>query len=77
MVKQMFGKKVIAAMVISAMLTPCFAVMADDDSDLQNQLSDVQSQMDQQVQKKNEAAAVIGSVLEKSLKSLAPITTSK
>jgi len=53
-------------MIISAMLTPCFAVMADDDdADLQNQLSDVQSQMDQQAQKKNEAEAVIGSVFEK------------
>jgi len=66
MVKQMFGKKVISVMIISAMLTPCFAVMADDDdADLQNQLSDVQSQMDQQAQKKNEAEAVIGSVFEK------------
>jgi len=66
MVKQMSGKKIIAVMIISAMLTPCFAVVADDDdSDLQNQLSDVQSQMDQQTQKKNEAEEVIGSVFEK------------
>ncbi|WP_301962081.1 murein hydrolase activator EnvC [uncultured Megasphaera sp.] len=57
-------KKYVAAMVISALLSPCFASFAEDE-DLQNQLADVQQQMAEQEQKKNEAEAVIGSVFEK------------
>ena len=57
-------KKYVAAMVISALLSPCFASFAEDE-DLQNQLADVQQQMAEQEQKKNEAEAIIGSVFEK------------
>lgn len=57
-------KKYIAAIVTAALLNPCFAVWAEDE-DLQNQLSDVQGQMAEQTQKKNDAEAVIGNVSEK------------
>ena len=57
-------KKYIAAIVTAALLNPCFAVWAEDE-DLENQLSDVQGQMAEQTQKKNDAEAVIGNVSEK------------
>lgn len=57
-------KKYIAAIVTAALLNSCFAVWAEDE-DLQNQLSDVQGQMAEQTQKKNDAEAVIGNVSEK------------
>lgn len=57
-------KKYIAAIVTAALLNPGFAVWAEDE-DLQNQLSDVQGQMAEQTQKKNDAEAVIGNVSEK------------
>lgn len=57
-------KKYIAAIVTAALLNPCFAVWAEDE-DLQNQLFDVQGQMAEQTQKKNDAEAVIGNVSEK------------
>lgn len=57
-------KKYIAAIVTAVLLTPCFTVWAEDE-DLQNQLSDVQGQMAEQAQKKNNAEAVIGNVSEK------------
>lgn len=56
----MFKKYVIMA-VIAALLTPNFAVLAEDE-DLQNQLSDVQNRMAQESEKKAQAEAVIGSV---------------
>ncbi len=58
------SKKCIAALIVSSLLVPGIGVWAEDE-DLQNQLSDVQSMMDQQTQKKNDAEAVIGSVFEK------------
>lgn len=57
-------KKTIAALVMAALLTPCFSIWAEDE-DLQNQLSDIQGQMAVQEQKKNEAEAIIGSVFER------------
>ena len=58
------NKKCIIALLVSSFMIPAFSTMAEDD-DLQNQLTDVQTQMDAQTQKKNEAEAVIGSVFEK------------
>ena len=57
-------KRYIAAMVISALLMPSWAVLAEDE-DLQNQLSTVQGQMAEQAQKKSQAEATIGSVSER------------
>jgi murein DD-endopeptidase MepM/ murein hydrolase activator NlpD len=57
-------KKYIAAIITATLLSPSFAVFAEDE-DLQNQLSDVQGRMAEQAQKKNDAEAVIGNVFEK------------
>ncbi|KMO86789.1 peptidase M23 [Megasphaera cerevisiae DSM 20462] len=57
-------KKYIAIWVTAALLSPSFVVFAEDE-DLQNQLSDVQGQMNEQTQKKNDADAVIGNVFDK------------
>lgn len=57
-------KAYITALVIASLLTPSAAVWAEDE-DLQNQLSTVQSQMNEQAQKKSNAEAVIGSVSER------------
>lgn len=54
-------KKYVIPVVIAALLTPNFAVLAEDE-DLQNQLSDVQNRMAQESEKKAQAEAVIGSV---------------
>lgn len=54
-------KKYVIQVVIAALLTPNFAVLAEDE-DLQNQLSDVQNRMAQESEKKAQAEAVIGSV---------------
>lgn len=54
-------KKYVIMAVITALLTPSFAVFAEDE-DLQNQLSDVQNRMAQESEKKAQAEAVIGSV---------------
>lgn len=54
-------KKYVISVVIAALLTPNFAVLAEDE-DLQNQLSDVQNRMAQESEKKAQAEAVIGSV---------------
>ena len=54
-------KKYVIPVVIAALLTPSFAVFAEDE-DLQNQLSDVQNRMAQESEKKAQAEAVIGSV---------------
>lgn len=65
MLIEMFSKRYIAALVVATMLSSGFVAFADEDDDLQSQLSDVQTQMDQQAQKKSEAEAIIGSVFEK------------
>ena len=57
-------KKYVIPVVIAALLTPNFAVLAEDE-DLQNQLSDVQNRMAQESEKKAQAEAVIGSVNDK------------
>jgi septal ring factor EnvC (AmiA/AmiB activator) len=57
-------KKYIAAVLTAALLTSSFGVFAEDE-DLQDQLSDVQGRMAEQVQKKSDAEAVIGNVFEK------------
>lgn len=57
-------KRYIAAMVIAALVTPSWAVLAEDE-DLQNQLSTVQGQMAEQAQKKSQAEATIGSVSDR------------
>lgn len=44
-------KKRLAALAAAVLLMPCFMTFAEDE-DLQGQLSDVQSQMEQQQQKK-------------------------
>ena len=54
-------KKYVIPVVIAALLTPNFAVLAEDE-DLQNQLSVVQNRMAQESEKKAQAEAVIGSV---------------
>ena len=64
-IKRKFARKCMAALVISALVFPAFGVLADDDDDLNGQLSDVQGMMQQQVQKQSEADAVIGSVFDK------------
>lgn len=56
-------KKYIAAIIVAALLSPSFAVFADED--LQDQLSDVQGRMAEQAQKKDDAEATIGNVFEK------------
>ena len=48
-----------------SLLVPAFGSLADDSDNLQNQLSDVQSQMNQQLQKKNNADTAIGNIFEK------------
>ncbi|WP_419520014.1 murein hydrolase activator EnvC family protein [Megasphaera massiliensis] len=57
-------KKYVIPVVVAALLTPNFAVLAEDE-DLQNQLSDVQNRMAQESEKKAQAEAVIGSVNDK------------
>ena len=57
-------KKYVIPVVVDALLTPNFAVLAEDE-DLQNQLSDVQNRMAQESEKKAQAEAVIGSVNDK------------
>ena len=57
-------KKYVIPVVDAALLTPNFAVLAEDE-DLQNQLSDVQNRMAQESEKKAQAEAVIGSVNDK------------
>ena len=61
-------KKYVIPVVIAALLTPNFAVLAEDE-DLQNQLSDVQNRMAQESEKKAQAEAVIGSVNDRSIPS--------
>ena len=57
-------KKRLAALAAAVLLMPCFMTFAEDE-DLQGQLSDVQSQMEQQQQKKGAAEVTIGSVSER------------
>lgn len=57
-------KKYVIPVVVAALLTPNFAILAEDE-DLQNQLSDVQNRMAQESEKKAQAEAVIGSVNDK------------
>ena len=57
-------KKYVIPVVVAALLTPNFAVLAEDE-DLQNQLADVQNRMAQESEKKAQAEAVIGSVNDK------------
>lgn len=57
-------KKKLAALAVVLLLAPCFFTAAEDE-DLQGQLTDVQTQMEQQQQKKGEAEATIGNVFER------------
>ena len=59
-----YKKSLLAILAALCLMNPAWAVLAEDE-DLQNQLSTVQSQMNEQAQKKNEAEAVIGNVFEK------------
>ena len=60
----LIAKKRLAALAAAVLLMPCFMTFAEDE-DLQGQLSDVQSQMEQQQQKKGAAEVTIGSVSER------------
>ena len=65
-IKNIAIKRCIAALVLSSLMLPAFSVWADDgDDDLQNQLSNVQTMMDEQQNKKAEAETIIGNVFEK------------
>lgn len=64
MIKELVTKKKLAAFAAALLLLPCLFAFAEDD-DLQSQLSDVQSQMERQQQKKGEAEATIGNVFER------------
>lgn len=64
MIKKLVTKKKLAAFAAALLLLPCLFAFAEDD-DLQSQLSDVQSQMERQQQKKGEAEATIGNVFER------------
>lgn len=51
MIKELVTKKKLAAFAAALLLLPCLFAFAEDD-DLQSQLSDVQSQMERQQQKR-------------------------
>ena len=55
----------LTGLLMFSLLVPAFGSLADDSDNLQNQLSDVQSQMNQQLQKKNNADTAIGNIFEK------------